>query len=369
MKSNLSKIKFDKLRAFLNKDIGGFRINSNILSLFLKQLSLLIDSSVSLYESLLIIIDQRLDKKLNKALVNVSLGLNKGDGAYEAFLKEEKSFGPIVTAFIKSGDASGNLSNILDDLSTYMTEESKNKNKIKEALLYPIILLIVTIGVVITILTKVMPTFIEIFEENSKKLPISTKILLSISDFLNKNGLFIIFGILFVIFLIYLLRKKEKYKYIMDKFLFENIFLKKFRILNIEYQITSLLYILKKGDVDIIESINIIKNSFKNLYLREILLNVENSLKLGNSLSFSLEKENIFTKLFIAMIKVGEDSGDMTSSLKKASYYYANEYIYRLKRISSLAEPFLILFMALIVGFVVFSVAIPMFDSVNTINF
>ncbi len=155
----------------------------------------------------------------------------------------------------------------------------------------------------------------------------------------------------------------------MDKFLFENIFLKKFRILNIEYQITSLLYILKKGDVDIIESINIIKNSFKNLYLREILLNVENSLKLGNSLSFSLEKENVFTKLFIAMIKVGEDSGDMTSSLKKASYYYANEYIYRLKRISSLAEPFLILFMALIVGFVVFSVAIPMFDSVNTINF
>ena len=68
------------------------------------------------------------------------------------------------------------------------------------------------------------------------------------------------------------------------------------------------------------------------------------------------------------MIKVGEDSGEMTRSLKKASDYYANEYIYRLKRVSSMAEPFLILFMALIVGFVVFSVAIPMFDSVNNIN-
>lgn len=360
----MNKIKFDKLKAFLNKDIGRYRINSNILSLFLKQLSLLIDSSVSLYDSLMIIIDQRLDKKLNKALVNVSLALKKGDEAYVAFKKEEKAFGPIVTAFVKSGDASGNLSKILDELSTYMTEESKNKNQISEALIYPIILLIVTIGVVITILTKVMPTFIEVFEENSRSLPIATKILLNISDFFNKNGFFILLIIFIFVFTIILLRRKDKYRNKIDE-----SFFKKFRLLNIEYQISSLLYILKKGDVDIIESIDIIKNSFKNQYLKQILTNVEESLKLGNNLSSSLDKENVFTKLFIAMIKVGEDSGDMTKSLKKASNYYANEYIYRLKRISRLAEPFLILFMALVVGFVVFSIAIPMFDSVNAINF
>lgn len=365
----MNKIKFDKLKAFLNKDIGRSRIDSNILSLFLKQLSLLIDSSVSLYDSLMIIIDQRLDKKLNKALVNVSLALKKGDEAYVAFKKEEKAFGPIVTAFVKSGDASGNLSKILDELSTYMTEESKNKNQISEALIYPIILLIVTIGVVITILTKVMPTFIEVFEENARSLPIATKILLNISDFFNKNGFFILLIIFIFVFTIILLRRNDKYRNKIDESFFKSIFFKKFRLLNIEYQISSLLYILKKGDVDIIESIDIIKNSFKNQYLKQILTNVEESLKLGNNLSSSLDKENVFTKLFIAMIKVGEDSGDMTKSLKKASNYYANEYIYRLKRISRLAEPFLILFMALVVGFVVFSIAIPMFDSVNAINF
>ncbi|MBS5989483.1 type II secretion system F family protein [Anaerococcus hydrogenalis] len=361
--------KFDKLRAFLNKDIGIRKINSNILSLFLKQLSLLIDSSVSIYDSLMIIIDQSLDKKLNKALVKVSLALKDGHGAYEAFLKEEKSFGPIITAFIKSGDASGKMPEILDELSGYLTEESKYKNKIIEALIYPIILLVVTIVVVIIILIKVLPTFIEVFEDNGTKLPKSTKILLESSSFISENGLYILLFVLIFVFLIFLLRQREDYRFKIDKFLFNSIFFNKFRMINIEYKITSLLFILKKGDIDIIESINIIKKSFKNLYLRYILDNVQYSLELGNSLSDSLENENVFTKLFIAMIKVGEDSGDMVGSLKKAADYYANEYIYRLKRLSSMAEPFLILFMALLVGFVVFSVAIPMFDSVNNVNF
>lgn len=358
----------NKLKAILYKDIGIKRINSNILSLFLKQLSLLINSSVSIYDSIRIIIDQRLDKKLNKALVNISLDLKNGYGAYEAFSKEEKSFGPIITAFIKSGDASGKMSEILDELSTYLNEESKNKNKIIEALIYPIILLSVTIVVVVIILTKVLPTFIEVFKDNGAKLPKSTKILLSISSFINKNGLNILILVFILILSITILSKKEKYKFIIDKAIFNSIFLKKFRILNVEYQMTSLLFILKKGDVEIIESIKIIKNSFNNLYLKSILNRVIHSLQLGNSLSDSLNNEKVFTKLFIAMIKVGEDSGEMTRSLKKASDYYANEYIYRLKRVSSMAEPFLILFMAFIVGFVVFSVAIPMFDSVNNIN-
>lgn len=361
--------KFDKLRAFLNKDIGTRKINSNILSLFLKQLSLLIDSSVSIYDSLLIIIDQSLDKKLNKALVNISLSLKNGNGAYQAFLKEEKAFGSIITSFIRSGDASGKMPEILDELSGYLTEESKNKNKIIEALIYPIILLVVTIVVVILILTKVLPTFIEVFEDNGTKLPKSTRILLESSSFISENGLYILLFVLIFVFLILLLRQREDYRLKIDKFLFNSIFFKKFRTINIEYKMSSLLFILKKGDVDIIESINIIKKSFKNLYLRYILDKVQYSLELGNSLSDSLDNENVFTKLFIAMIRVGEDSGDMVDSLRKSKDYYANEYIYRLKRLSSMAEPFLILFMALLVGFVVFSVAIPMFDSVNNINF
>lgn len=350
----------------LNKDIGFKKINPNILSLFLKQLALLLDSSVSLLDSINIIKGQRLDKKLDKSLAKISSNLEKGYDSYLAFKSEEAHMGKLITAFIKSGDESGNLSQILDELSKYITEESKNKSKIKQALTYPIILLIVTAFIVILIVSKVMPTFVSVFEENSSKLPLSTRILLDLSSFLNKYGLVLILIILIIALILAYLRKNQKYGLKIDEFLFKLIIFKRFRLLNIEYQISSLLYILKKGDIPIIESIDIIKDSFSNYYIRKKFTKAKENLELGKSLSKSLDETCIFTKLFISMLRVGEDSGDMAKSLEKASDYFAKEYIFRLKRISSLAEPLLILFMSLIVAFVVFSVAIPMFESVNT---
>lgn len=359
----------NKLKAILNKDIGNLKINSNILALFLKQLALLLDSSVSLYDSLDIIISQKLDKKLNKSLANIKSKLKEGYQAYDAFKFEENAMGPLIIAFIKSGDESGNLSYILDELSKYLTEDSKNKSQIKQAFIYPIILLIVTFIVIIIMTTKVLPTFVSVFETSQSELPLSTKILLSISEFMTNRGFFvlIIFLLIFLFFLY--LRSKNSYRLKIDRFVFESFLFKKFRMLNIEYQITSILFILKRGDVSIIESMDIIKDSFKNTYIKEKFENIKVNLRQGQALSDALKKENIFTNLMTSMVKIGEDSGDMANSLEKASNYYANEYIFRLKRISALVEPVLILIMAIIVAFVVFSVAIPMFDSVNNIDY
>lgn len=353
-------------KEILNKDIGFKKINPNILSLFLKQLALLLDSSVSLLDSINIIKSQRLDKKLDKSLVKISSKLEKGYEAQLAFKKEEPYMGNLITAFVKSGDESGNLSQILDELSKYVTEENENKSKIKQALTYPIILLFVTVFIVILIVSKVMPTFVSVFEQSSTKLPLSTRILLGLSSFLNKYWIFLLVIIIIISLIFMYLRKINKYRMKIDEILFKSLVFKRFRLLNIEYQITSLLYILRKGDIDIIESVDIIKDSFSNYYLRDKISEIKFNLSLGKSLSESLEKSKIFSNLFISMVRVGEDSGDMVKSLEKASDYFAKEYIFRLKRISSLAEPILILFMSLIVAFVVFSVAIPMFESVNT---
>ncbi|MDY3006199.1 type II secretion system F family protein [Anaerococcus porci] len=365
----MNNINLKKLKEFFNKDIGNIKINSNILALFLKQLALLLDSSISLYDSLEIIISQGLDKKLNKSLTNIKTKLNEGYQAYDAFKFEEKAMGPLIIAFIKSGDESGNLSYILDELSKYLTEDSKNKSQIKQAFIYPVILLLVTFIVIIIMTTKVLPTFISVFENSHNELPLATRFLLSISEFMTKNGLnILLILIVLCLFLIYLMSKKE-YRIKIDSILFKSFLFKKFRMLNVEYQITSLLYILKRGDISIIDCMDIIKDSFKNKYIKAKFENIKSSLRHGLSLSDAISKENIFSNLMISMVKIGEDSGNMSRSLEKASSYYANEYIFRLKRISALAEPVLILIMATIVAFVVFSVAIPMFDSVNNIDF
>jgi type IV pilus assembly protein PilC len=361
----------NKLRvaSFLNKDIGSKKIDTRILSLFLKQLSLLLNSGISLDDSLRIIESQNLNPKLTKSLSRMIVDIDRGESLYVSFLKEKEAFNPLTVAFIKSGDESGNLGEILDELSKYMTEDSKNKSQIKEALLYPIILLLVTILVVIAILTRVMPTFVSVFENSGQSLPKTTLALLAISNFIKNYGLICLIIILFVIALIFVFRKKYDFRLKMDKVLYKSKFLKNFRNLNMEYQISSLLYILKKGDIDIIKSIEIIKNSFKNEYLKAVFDRIKSSLEMGENLSQALEKEEIFSQLFISMVKVGEDSGKMTEAMEKSSRYFSNEYLFRLSRMGQVAEPLMIIIMAIIVGFVVFSVALPMFDSVNMMDY
>lgn len=361
----MNKIDLKSLGEILNKDIGPGRIPARTVSLFLKQYSLLLSSGISLDESLSIIKDQNMDKKLTKALSNILISLNSGLSAYESFKRESRYFTPMLIAFIKSGDEGGNMAEILGEFSDYLSNDSKNKSQIRQAFIYPIILLLVTITVVGLIVTLVMPTFTESFASYEMDLPLSTRMLLAISAFFSEYG-FVVFLIILALVLVYIyLYNSKAYRLKVDTYNFKLLPFKRFRKLAMDYQISSLLYILRRGDIDIISSIGIIRESFTNTYIKKKFILIQKDLLDGLSLSYAFKRAGIFSNLLVSMIEVGEDSGYLVEALKKTSDYFANEYIYRLKKISTMAEPVLILIMALIVGFVVFSVTIPMFDSVN----
>ena len=127
--------------------------------------------------------------------------------------------------------------------------------------------------------------------------------------------------------------------------------------------------ILKTGDIDIIKSLEIIRESFNNTYIKEVLNQIIKDLKRGYSLSKSMAEKDIFSPLLVSMLKIGEDSGEMTLALKKSSGYFSSDYIYKLKHISTLAEPIMVIIMSILVGFVVFAIALPIFESVNGISF
>ena len=141
----MKRVNLNKIKDLLNKDISPRKISPRLMFLFLKQLSLLLNSGISLFDSLKVIKTQNLDKRLNIALDIVIKNLNIGKSPYESFLMAEKYFTPIVIASVKSSDKTGRLSSILDDLSEFIYEDSKNRESIKEALAYPVIILVVTI--------------------------------------------------------------------------------------------------------------------------------------------------------------------------------------------------------------------------------
>lgn len=357
----------NKIKDILNKDIIPQKVNSRVMSLFLRQLSLLLNSGISIDTSLKIIERQKIDKNLTKALKSVNGDLDRGLSIYEAFTNNEKYFNPMIIAFIKSGDKSGKFSDILDDLSTYIGEEDKNKSTIKEALTYPVILFLMTILIVALILNFVLPTFQNLFAESGQSLPTTTKILLAISEFINNYGFVVFLGILFIVFSILILKRDKELAYKIDKFHYRHFPFRNLRQEKLEYQISSLLFILRSGDIEINDSLRLVKESFKNTYVKDEIDKITKDLDCGMTLSNSIEDKKDFSPLFKSMIKIGEDSGNLQEALKRSSQYYANDYIYKLKRIANLAEPIMIIFMSIIVGFVVFSIAIPIFDSVNAI--
>ncbi len=365
----MNRLDKNKIKDVLHKDISSTKINSRILSLFLKQLSLLLSSGIGLDKSLYIIEKQNLDNKLTKALASINKDLDSGYSIYEAFYNNKKSFDPLIIAFIKSGDESGKMAKILDELSFYIEEDSKNKTAFKQALIYPIILLLVCIAIVGLLVNFVLPTFQEVFDSSGQSLPKATIILINIANFFKDYGLVFMIFIVVIVISIFILRKDEVIRFKLDKFNFLKLPFSSFRRLKLEYQFTSLLYILRRGDINIVSSLYIIKDSFTNTYIKMIIDELIIDLKNGYNLSSSLANKNIFSPLFLSMIKIGEDSGNLIESLKKSSEYYANDYIYKLRRMSQVAEPAIIIFMSLIVAFVVFSVAIPIFDSVNNIAY
>lgn len=320
-------------------------------------------------KSLSIIEKQNLDKKLTKVLVNINQDLDNGCSIYDAFCNNRKFFDPLIIAFIKSGDESGKMAEILDELSFYIEEDSKNKAVFKQALIYPIILLVVCIAIVGLLVNFVLPTFQDVFDSSGHSLPKATIILMEIANFFKDYGLVFMIFIVSIVISILILRKDKYMRFKLDKFNFLKLPFFKFRRLKLEYQLTSLLYILRRGDINIVSSLYIIKDSFTNTYIKMIIDELIIDLKNGYNLSSSLANKNIFSPLFLSMIKIGEDSGNLIESLKKSSEYYANDYIYKLRRMSQVAEPAIIIFMSLIVAFVVFSVAIPIFDSVNNIAY
>lgn len=365
----MADLDLNKIKNFLNKDISSKKIDSRIMSLFLKQLSLLLGAGVALDESLKIIEEQKLDKKLNITLHNINIELSRGLSVDQAFEINKEYFNPMIVAFIKSGSQSGRMSEVLEELSTYIDEDSKNKKIIQQALAYPLIVFVVMIIIIIVVMNFVLPSFENVFESFGKQLPLMTRILMGISRFFANRGLYLLLILVLIIISIVFLRKDESIRLKLDKFHFLNLPFFKYRRLGLEYQLTSLLYILKTGDIDIIKSLEIIRESFNNTYIKEVLNQIIKDLKRGYSLSKSMAEKDIFSPLLVSMLKIGEDSGEMTLALKKSSDYFSSDYIYKLKHISTLAEPIMIIIMSILVGFVVFAIALPIFESVNGISF
>lgn len=339
-----------------------YRISSEDLVLFCRQLATLLGAGVTVLKSLDIISMQVSSTKLYQVIRRLEKDMEAGLSLHEAMAKHPAIFTELWVNLVESGEASGNLAMILSRLASYLERNQAFRTKIISALIYPAILMFAGIGALLFLTMKIIPTFAELFKGFNVKMPFLTSILIGVSEFMRSNFLFIILGIvgLFIVVKKYISTKEGRRGYEKIKFNMP-LFGEFFRALIVE-RFSSEMSTLVESGVPILYSLEIAEHSVGNLTMAEIIHEIKEEVRQGKTLSQPLDRSGFFDPMVVQMIAIGEEIGELPQMFKKLNAFY-QEYVETfLTRFTSMFEPIMLIFMGIVIGIMVIGMFLPIFQ-------
>ncbi len=337
------------------------------LSVFCRQFYTMLNAGVPILTCLEILSSQIENQKLRQATKEVNDDVAKGEVLSDSMRKHSNVFPELLVSLVASGEASGNLEDIMLRMATHYEKENKITNKVKSALIYPTVLGIVSIGAVVFILTYVMPTFTEIFEQSGTVLPWSTKFLLALSSGIKNYWYYIIIVIGLAAFGLNIFLKSDEGKYISSDLKLKLPILKKLNQMIIVSRFTRTLSTLIASGLPLIEALKIVSEVAGNKLAEAEILKIRDKVVKGESLYTSMRESGIFPEMLYSMVKIGEETGALDDILNKTADFYDEELEAIIQTSVALMEPVLIVIMGLIIGFMVASIMIPMFDTYSQV--
>ena len=363
------EIKFEKIKKQFIKKFEYTQIDLEEYIYILEQIYVMLDASLAIHDILDNVTENIKNTKLKEIFINLKQDIQSGMNLSTSLKKYEKNIGRLSIAMIELGEQTGLLSDSFKELADILSEILDNRKKLKSATRYPIfILFAMSIAFTIVILF-VIPPFKSVFAQLGTDLPLPTRFLLWLENFLKTFGPFILgFSIIAVTVINYLYLKNSKIKLLLDKVILkiyivgdviENAMLGRF-LFAFEKMVNSGIPIMDALDT----SLGIVENS----YLKKQLLKIKSSIAEGKGLSNGFEESKLFEKMIIQMIKSGENSGSLNKMLEKASNYYKSKYTEIVNNISTLIEPILIAAIAGFVATLAFGIFLPMWGMADAVN-
>ena len=355
-----------------SKSKKSFSFNSKVklkdIAVFCRQFYVMLDSGLSIGKTLNILIEQCEKPKLREALIGVNGELKRGETLASSMRKRKDVFPNLLTSMIDAGERSGNLDIILKRMAEYYEKETKIRGKIKSAMIYPIVLGVVAIISITFILTFVMPTFVQMFEENNVDLPMSTKMVLGTSKMLGKYGIIIFLILVTAIILLGKYLKSEEGQYKLSSINLKIPVIKKLTQKIIVSRFTRTMGIVSSSGMSLVTSIEIVASVVGNKIAEKELLKVKEKVLKGEGLGDSIMNIKIFPPMLASMVKIGEEAGSLDSILDKTADFYDDELEREIKTATALIEPSMIVLMGIIIGFLLISILTPMFKMYNSIS-
>lgn len=336
--------------------------------IYLRQFSTLLRAGVTVVDATGILSEQTESKALKKALVEVEQDLREGNPLSDAAAKHRKIFSSMFVNMIKAGEAGGNMDDTLERLAVHFEKQHFTKQKIVSALAYPVAVAIIAVAVVIFLLVSVVPTFVEMFKDFGGELPAITQFVLNSSEFMQAYWwlVVILFIALFVGFTA--VRSNKSSKYYLDFVLLRMPIFGKMLQKAALARMTRTLSSLFASSVPILQAIAIVENVVENEVVAKVLKKSRTSLEEGRSLTEPMRKHWVFPPLVSQMIAIGEETGSLDEMLSKVADFYEREVESSTDRLKSLIEPLMIVFLAGIVGTIVTSIMVPMFEIFNHVG-
>ncbi len=344
------------------------RIKMSDKIVFAKNLSAMLEAGLSLSRALAIMERQTKNTKLKAVLKSLEDNISRGKTMSEGMMQFPKVFSSLFTSMVKAGEESGNLADSLKIVGMQMEKSYQLQKKVKGAMIYPVIIIILMIAIAILALIFIVPTLTETFKGLGVELPLSTRAVIFVSDFLRNNIILVIGGIIALIVGAVVASKTKTAKRFMDwGTLRIPVIGKMIKEVNAARTARTLSSLLTSG-VDVVVALGITGDVLQNSYYKKVLFDAEESVKKGIQISDVFSKnEHLYPVLVTEMISVGEETGKVSEMLLNMAVFYENEVEQKTKDMSTIIEPFLMVFIGVGVGFFAISMLAPTYSLVDAI--
>jgi type IV pilus assembly protein PilC len=345
------------------------RVSDKDIVVFTRQFATMIDAGLPLVQALDILSTQVENKRLSHTLAQVKTDVESGATYADALKKHPRIFSELYVNMVAAGEAGGILDTILNRLASYIEKAMKLKKKVKGAMVYPAVVTTIAVGVIAVIMIFVVPTFSKMFASLGGTLPLPTRMIVSLSNFIAGIGGLLVLGaiIAFIVFIVQV-RKTEKGKHIIDKILLKlPIFgplLNKVAVA----KFTRTLGTLVSSGVPILDGLEITAKTSGNKVVEYAILDVRKGVVGGKTLAEPITKAKVFPPMVTHMIAVGESTGALDAMLSKIADFYDDEVDAAVSNLTAMMEPLLMVFLGGAVGFIVVSMYLPIFKLITLIK-
>ena len=354
----------------LNIKIPGFggKVKPKVLTTFTRQLATLVDAGLPLLRGLRVLEKQERNATLKKILSELSTSIEGGSTFSEALAQHPKVFNRLFVNMVKAGELGGVLEVVLKRLAEFSEKAQKIKGKVKAAMFYPTAVMIVAVGIMVLLMTFVVPKFKDVFAGMNIDMPKFTLLVLWISDVIKNNILATMGGIAVVVVLFLLFIKTNFGRHMWDKFKLSAPPMGQVVTKVSISRFARTLGTLVSSGVPILQALNIVKETAGNVIIANAVSKIHESVKEGETITAPLEASRVFPPMVVSMVDVGEQTGAMPEMLLKIADNYDEEVDNAVSAMTSLLEPIMIVFLAVIVGSIVIAMFLPLIAMISNMS-